>query len=429
MEYKLNDLESIVKLSASDDFIKKIIRSYLTINPQDFKKSSELYELIYNQMRIDPNSIGKINENDRMALASEVQKDVLSWNPNASNPLKEQPGFFTFKSWHILGGQKIPDAEMRHRIYINSKADNLMALTKEIYEEFKQKGIPFYFKIQGKMNDEYLSEKGFKDSFVLYTSTPLLDETIKTLLEVEKKHPELIQNCNEPSELVGKVNNWLGYASETEIVKHSYTSNVCIAMANAIEKSVQEWCKSHGDIKIGNTTIKEYYDNMMWDEMRAKTQALVSNIPKVDRTFATRLCGTAREEFAKVGLNPENLCMTDIARKEIQELKPKVEETKTQYKISQNNTTMDYSKSSIKGFDKRSPEEIAIAEQIKVKNLSIKEQKELERKNSKVLVRVRTKNSNGTSNSSNGFANAIIVTIITIVIAIVVAIGTLYFLK
>ncbi len=405
MEYKLEDLESIVKLAASDDFIKKIIRSYLTIDPQKFKSSSELYELIYNQMRVDPNSVGKINENDRVDLVREVQKDALAWNPNASNPLKEQPGFFTFKSWHILGGQKIPDNEMRHRIYINSKAENLMAITKEIYEEMKQKGIPFYFKIQGKMNDEYLAEKGFKDSFVLYTSTPLLDDTIKTLLEVEKKHPELIQNCNEPSELVGKINNWLGYASETEVVKHSYTSNVCIAVANAIERSVQDWCQGHGDIKIGNTTIKEYYDNMMWDEMKTKTQVLVSNIPKVDKTFSQKLCDTAREELVKVGLNPDNICMTDIASKEI---KAKVNSSKSQ----------------VKGFDQRSPEEIALAEKIKYKNLSIKEQKELERVNSKALVRVRVKrnDNNDHANISNGFTNAIIITVITILTALVIAI-------
>ena len=419
MEYKLEDLESMVKLSASDDFIKKIIRSYLTIDPQQFKRSSELYELIYNQMRVDPNSIGKINENDRVDLASEVQKDVLSWKPNASNPLKEQLGFFTFKSWHILGGSKIPDNEMRHRIYINSKAENLMALTKEIYEELKQKGIPFYFKIQGKMNDEYLAEKGFKDSFVLYTSTPLLDDTIKTLLEVEKKHPELIQNCNEPSELVGKINNWLGYASETEVVKHSYTSNVCIAMANAIERSVQQWCQSHGDVKIGNTTIKEYYTNMMWDEMKTKTQVLVSNIPKVDKTFVNKLCSKAREEFVKVGLDPNNLCMTDIAKKEINS---KIAESKN----NRENSPINYSKSQVKGFDKRSPQEIAIAEQIKLKNLSIQKQKELERVNNITLVRGRTKN--GTLDS-NGFANAIIITILTIIIAIFIAVKTIYFFK
>ena len=108
------------------------------------------------------------------------------------------------------------------------------------------------------------------------------------------------------------------------------------------------------------------------------------------------------------------------SKKEIQEFEEKKE-------VFPNNIPINFSKSSVKGFDQRSPEEIALAEQIKLKNLSIKKQRELERKNSKILVRVRVNKTN--SNSSNGFANAIIITIITIVIAVLIAIGTLYFLK
>ncbi len=414
MEYKLENLEEMVKLPATDDFIKKIIRGYLTIDPREFKRTSELYELIYKQMRVDPNSKGKINESDRMALASEIQKDVLANNPNASNPLKEQVGFFTFKSWHILGGQKILDEEMRHRIYINSKADNLFALTKEIYEEFKQKGIPFYFKIQGKIGDEYLAEEGFKDSFVLYTSSPFLDQTIKTLLEVEKKHPELIQNCNEPSELVGKINNWLGYASETQVVKHSYTSNVCIAIANAIEKSVQNWCEKNGNVQIGNTTIKEYMNNCVWDEFRTKTQTLTNNIPKIDKTFVPSLCALAREEFAQIGLNPENLCMTDTARDELHSYLGK-------HRESSNPLTP--SKSDLKGFDQRSPQEMALASEIVAKNKVLKEKREREKALSQNLKRVRVKNDNA------GFANALIVTIGTVLVGILLAIVTASLLR
>ena len=56
----------------------------------------------------------------------------------------------------------------------------------------------------------------------------------------------------------------------------------------------------------------------LYDEMRTKTQVLISNIPKVDSNFSKRLCEIAREEIKKAGLNPENICMTDIAKKEIQ---------------------------------------------------------------------------------------------------------------
>ena len=80
----------------------------------------------------------------------------------------------------------------------------------------------------------------------------------------------------------------------------------------------------------------------------------------------------------------------------------------------------------MKGFDKRSPKEIAIAEQIKLKNLSIQKQKELERVNSRTLVRVRTKND---TLNSNGFVNAIIITTLTILVAVFIAVKTIYFLK
>ena len=320
MDYSLENLEQIVKLSASDDFIKLIIRNYLTIDPTRFKSSSELYELIYNQMRVDQKSIGKVNGEDKKKFLSELMQDYSLHGGNQSiNPLAEQAGFFTFKSWNLLKTEKIHDKDMRHRLYINVNANGLMSLSNALYEELKNKNIPFYFKIQ---NNDY-NEKGFKDSIVLYTSTEYLDDTIQALLNIERNNPSLIAQCNVPSELVGKINSWIGYASETEVVKHSYTSNVCIAVANAIERSVREWCINNRNVKIGNQTIDEYYhvsDNCMglYDEMRIKTQVLVSNIPKVDSNFSKRLCEIAREEFIKVGLNPNNICMTDIARDEIQ---------------------------------------------------------------------------------------------------------------
>ena len=106
---------------------------------------------------------------------------------------------------------------------------------------------------------------------------------------------------------------------------------------------------------------------------------------------------------------------------------------KSQNDIEKNKKSF-IAKSSIKGFDQRTPEEIAIAEQIKSKNLSIKEQKSQEKSLEKEKVRKLVKpinNENNTNNASNtkGFANAVIVTVITIIIAIIVAIGTLYFLK
>ncbi len=331
MNYSLENLESQVKLVADDDFIKKIIREYLQIDPENFKKTNDLYDLIYSKLRVDPNSIGKINQSDKRLFLQELYADYAKHSNLSDNPLTEQPGFLTFKSWHLLKSSKISSNDMRHRLYINCKADNLMALSNAIYSELKGNNIPFYFKIP---NNDY-NEKGFKDSIVIYTSTEYLKATIESLLNIEKNNPELIHNCNEPSELVGKITSWLGYASETEVVKHSYTSNVCIGVANAIEKSVKEWCLNHGDVRIGDTTIRNYYhDYMLWDEYRIKTQALVSNIPKIDHNFVKNVCNKAREEFIALGLNPDNLCMTDIAKKEIEK---SISESREESKVKEDN--------------------------------------------------------------------------------------------
>ena len=111
-----------------------------------------------------------------------------------------------------------------------------------------------------------------------------------------------------------------------------------------------------------------------------------------------------------------------IPNEDCKEIDSKIAESKN----NRENNPINYSKSQVKGFDKRSPQEIAIAEQIKLKNLSIQKQKELERVNSRTLVRVRTKND---TLNSNGFVNAIIITTLTILVAVFIAVKTIYFLK
>ncbi len=318
MQFSLNDFESKVRLVADNAFIKSIIKNYILIDKKEFNRPVDLYELIYSKMRIDTNSIGKIDQDDKKKFLNELVNDYHTFGDGIkSNPINEQPGWFTFKSWHLLSTAKIHNESQIHRIYINSKAKNLMALSNAIYKEFKNEGIPFYFK----MPDNNSNEKGFKDSIVIYTSTELLSPTMNALLNIEKKYPELINNCNSPSEIVGKYNNWIGYASETENAKHSYSSNVCIAVANAIETFIIEWSKKHPDITIDQKTINEYISPSSNNtyEFRQHTQVLISQIPHYYSDFFGELCDRIRQEMINIGLNPNNLCMTNLAQKELNE--------------------------------------------------------------------------------------------------------------
>lgn len=305
MEYSLQNLEKIVQKKADDDFIKSIIRKYINIDMNDHQ-SWDVSDLLYASFRTDENSVGKINEKDKRKFADEVKKDFISRNGvSQKNPLKEQYGWFTYKSWKLLGTDKIN--HFSHRLYINSKASNLMALSNAIYDELKKRKIPFYFKIQGNENNE----KGYKDSIVLYTSTQLLDDTIKAIFEIEKNNPSLIKNCNIPSEVVGHINSYLGYAFESDNPKYSYTDLICKSFENGIENSVKEWCLYNQNATIGSQNIKDYYLSRMdyYEEFKKKTQKLVYTIPKVDKGFIVMLCNSVRKSMEKLGIDPNNICM------------------------------------------------------------------------------------------------------------------------
>ena len=308
MEYSLKNLEKIVQKKADDTFIKSIIRKYINIDIDKTSPFREVNELLYAELRIDENSAGKINEEDKRKFADEVKRDFISrYGVPQYNPLKKpQPGWFTYKSWKLLGTDRISEGEYRHRLYINSKASNLMALSHAIYDELKKRKIPFYFKIPDNENNE----KGYKDSIVLYTTTPLLDDTIKAILEIEKNNPNLVRNCNAPSELVGQINDYIGYAFESENAKCSYTTLICKSFENGIENAVKNWCLNNRTVKIGNENLENYYlDEDEFNELKKKTQKLVYTISKIDKEFPAMLCNSVRNEMEKLGIDPNNICM------------------------------------------------------------------------------------------------------------------------
>lgn len=306
MEYSLKNLEKIVQKKADDAFIKSIIRKYINIDITS--PFCDVSDLLYAALRIDENSIGKINEEDKRKFADEVKRDFISrYGVPQYNPItKPQPGWFTYKSWKLLGTDRISEGEYRHRLYINSKASNLMALSNAIYDELKKRKIPFYFKIPNNENNE----KGYKDSIVLYTTTPLLDDTIKAILKIEKNNPNLVRNCNAPSELVGQINDYIGYAFESENAKCSYSTLICNSFENGIENAVKNWCLNNITATIGKENIKEYYfceyDSF---EFKKKTQKLVYTIPRVDKEFPAILCNSVRNAMEKLGIDPNNICM------------------------------------------------------------------------------------------------------------------------
>ena len=261
-------------------------------------------------------------------------------NPDAFNAVKSsQVGFLTFKSWNLYGGEKMHSRDMCHRLYINSRADNIFKLSLSVYDKFKQKNIPFYFKTHTAKN----AEKGPKDSFVLYTSTEHLEDTINTLQEMEHDAPEVIQGCNAPSELTGQITPWLGYGSEvSENPTSSYTGLICDGCMAGINNALAEEISLIGGetINLLHPEDKRAYSeqgllnkrfnssfpihhvyqdqDLPLNERRALTQDLVYGIQKYfDPDFKECVYRHMRRSLRMKGLNDANLCLTAYAQEQI----------------------------------------------------------------------------------------------------------------
>ena len=316
-KFDIKSLPEKVNLPATNDFIKSIVREYLKIEDSDFGSTAEDGGVLYSALRYDEKSAGEINHEDMRSFMSEVKSDLQKANnEGAFDKIKStQLGFLTFKSWNLYGGERIHSNEQIHRLYVNAPADKIMDFAHKAYSQLKDDDVPFYFKIHTGTN----AQKGPKDSFVLYTSTEHLGDTIKSLKEVTEKNQDLALSLNGPSMLVGKIEPWLGYGSEvSELPDDSYTGIICNAFMESVNNAVSSWTEQHPNQMIGNTTVKQFLEkNDTWKEHRKATQILLSGIPKVDKSFINNFCEDVRKSFTEKGLDPNNLCLTPFARKSI----------------------------------------------------------------------------------------------------------------
>lgn len=309
-DYLVNRLEQ----PKIDDMVRTLVKKFISIDPKEFSKGSDLEDILYDEMRYDEKSAGKINHSDLAKFYADVAKDCRE---GTNRGIERDITFDHFKSWHILGGERIRREEMVHRIYINSKADNLMAFTGAVYNQFKNNGVPFYFKIHKSFGTSD-AEKGPKDGFVLYTSSKHLGKTIDALEQAGKKHPEIIEGLNDPPEICGKLGEkWLGYASEpNDNPEHSYTSYICKIFINTLEEQTKRWAEDNPQVTIGGENIQDYMSTT-FEQRRRRLQVLLSQIPKVDKKYVRDFRETFAHKLSEQGFDPNSICLTPHAKKMI----------------------------------------------------------------------------------------------------------------
>lgn len=268
-------------------------------------------------------------EEERKKFISKVQQDFLNagapFDPKLhgglTNPIRQIPGWYVFKSWTLLGTKKIHSADTMHRFYIGVLNHEKYGFASELYDAFQKKGIPFHFKIGIKSEER-------PDQIVIYTSTPLLKATMEVINVVSKKRPDFIANCHEPSIIVGKADDKIGYASERPDAKSSYTQIICNSFTYAIENAIDKYMR----VPIV-PAIKSIYDQQIAQlqnegisiEMEGKKFIAAKTLLQFDGQFKKDVFSVFQAELAKWNIDFHNICFHHEAKKQLEAMYPSLD--------------------------------------------------------------------------------------------------------
>ena len=319
---KVTDLYDITKLPVDEHLIDKLISKYLKISHKDMcNEMRETDSLLYDEINYcTKNKKNKFNEEDKAKFLKELNEDYsksgkLYYHEGiASNPIARMPGWATFQSWYLLGTPKIESNDISHRFYFGISNEKLYELSNVLYDKFKKANIPFYFKAE--MNTGLQRT----DNVILYTSTPLLEKTMNVIEEVIKERKDLIDECNEPSILTGKIYGKVGYASEDINTKKSYTESVCESFVKSLDSTIYQYKLRNPNSKYKSDykqKIREYIDSNKQVDLNRIRNRILLNLIKEDPGFKDLLLLDFKNELMKKGFDTNNICFNKRVKREV----------------------------------------------------------------------------------------------------------------
>lgn len=237
--------ELINKGSYKQDFLK--LREFLKTIP-DVTTEKEARDIFY----------GQYDDKD-LAKAIEDYK----WTA-----IGEDSGWIHIHSRYLTAKQDgKPNVE--HRLYLNTEPLCTHQMALYFIEKCDEHNLPYYFKI-----DEYGNRD---DTIVIYSSTDNLTKYIEILREIQKEHPAFVSEVKSPPVLTGKIDGWIGYGSEPELLQDGTRTSFNKLRAEIIGPIIvekrNEWIEKNKHTLFDNegrqVTVQEYITQKAIDNMFA----------------------------------------------------------------------------------------------------------------------------------------------------------------
>lgn len=329
----INKFFNEVKLPVDERLIDNFISKYMSITYKDMSNpNKEVAEELYRKIAyIDYAPKTKHNLKDRDKLLNEINIDFINagkpFNParyeGIKNPLGIQTGWVTFKSWDLLGTEKIESEDFDHRFYFGIPNDKAYDYVNVLYDKFKEDKVPFYFKC------ETFDLEQRVDKIVLYTSSKYLSKTIDVIDKVNSDRPDLYESLYNPSIIVGKYNNKIGYASEIRNKETSYTLFMCESFLKSIEKSLYKYKSnpSSKEMNMYDSKLKEYLNaGKDISKQTVRDRIFFNLLIKSSPNYRTELMNTFKSEINSNGFDPDNICLDKSIKEKLNiNIEPKQE--------------------------------------------------------------------------------------------------------
>ncbi len=341
MDINIGNILEQVKLPCTEEYMDTVIREFIKMSlesekyiPQ-FPEHFDISKAFYYYLKMDESNSGPNTSKEQYILNEKVENEAKVHNTYVpldgykSPIINNQLSWYSYQSWHLCNDKRFRKDDIDHRFYINVNSKVIPQLTEKLYDAFKEKNSPFYFKVS---MDNF---KGFKDNIVIYSSTEEINNVLDVLKKIERENPDLIKECKEPHIFTAPIFSWVGYATEAKTVKDSYTNMMSRIITNALVKGVNEWILKNPNyvikdndsgqtVKVGEYLNEDLYEGKPLVELKKGYMKyidhlgeLLCSINKVDKNFKPSIYSSIRDELLSNGVGIDNICINEDVKRKI----------------------------------------------------------------------------------------------------------------
>ena len=158
------------------------------------------------------------------------------------------------KGWNEFYSEQFTSYQRKHfpndfSFVINTMSFDTTLFCNIFTRRCNRNNLPFYYK--------YNDSKNFNTKIVIYSDEEHLMDYLGILRGIKEDYPKLVERCNEPNRLYGKIDNWIGFGSH----KDPYHDTYVIDRTKHIDKAIGEFtmdylCKNTDkEISLGKTKV------------------------------------------------------------------------------------------------------------------------------------------------------------------------------